>query len=123
MISKEDILDKREQDYFQGPVYGEFYYKIEEIHKAMDEYAKEIAIGFAVWCENGGYELWDDEGDGVWFEIGEAGERIKKLTNEELFMTYLKTFCKHQNAHWFHDNAPMYCPDCKTYLTDSKSHT
>lgn len=24
--------------------------------------------------------------------------------------------CKHSNAYHFHDNAPMYCPDCRNYL-------
>lgn len=28
--------------------------------------------------------------------------------------------CKHYNAYFFHDNAPMYCPDCKNYIDGGK---
>lgn len=24
--------------------------------------------------------------------------------------------CKHNNAFFFHDNAPMYCPQCESYV-------
>lgn len=27
-----------------------------------------------------------------------------------------KQKCKHNNAYFFHDNAPMYCPDCDNYI-------
>jgi len=24
--------------------------------------------------------------------------------------------CKHENAYYFHENAPAYCPDCEEYI-------
>jgi len=27
--------------------------------------------------------------------------------------------CFHEKAYYFHDNAPMYCPDCKQYINDT----
>lgn len=34
--------------------------------------------------------------------------------------TKKKLKCKHKNAYTFHENAPMYCPDCGKYVDGGK---
>jgi hypothetical protein len=31
-----------------------------------------------------------------------------------------KEKCTHENAYFFHENAPKYCPDCDKYIDGGK---
>lgn len=35
----------------------------------------------------------------------------------------MKTNCKHKRAYYFHENAPLYCPDCNQYIDGNEQHT
>ena len=63
------------------------------LHKAMDEYAKEISIGFAEFCGRYG----DKGPDGTWSEHMWSGNIMNgepDLTTEQLFDLYLQETSK-----------------------------
>ena len=44
-------------------------------------------------------------------------EKVKRMTSEMgLVIITARQKCRHRNAYYFHDNAPMYCPDCNEYV-------
>lgn len=46
-------------------------------------------------------------------------EKVKKMSGD-MGLTFItakqKQRCEHQRAYSFHENAPMYCPDCNEYV-------
>jgi len=58
-------------------------------------------------------------------ELRESGTSDKliqdRLTNYleaniDEFIECYEEECKHNKAYMFHENAPLYCPDCDTYI-------
>lgn len=41
---------------------------------------------------------------------------IELAIKEGRDVEYRKLDCEHDKAHYFHENAPAYCPTCNTYL-------
>lgn len=40
--------------------------------------------------------------------------------NDGVFYPVEKIECIHENAQFFHENAPMHCPDCNNYIDGDK---
>ena len=103
MRTKEEIYDKCIDDFFKPYKNGrqsitnklrKLSYKEMEF-KAMDLYAKEIAIGFYKWLKKaGGSCLLDKEGNVFWVFRDKANGILdyeKRYTYEELYDLYIKT--------------------------------
>ena len=89
MSRKEEILQKHYGEFdisngwmFDGPV--------QEVFNAMDEYAKEVAIGFDMWKMDGYWQY--NKVEGFYFKWDSKIE--ERATPDQLFNQYIQSLTK-----------------------------
>ena len=82
MKSKEEIL-------FSGKFNANLYASVQlnTIFESMDEYSKEVAIGFLEWTSKEDYMRLSNTVGHKWFKIG----KVPTFTTDGLFELYLKS--------------------------------
>lgn len=95
-MSKKEILDKHRSrlSIIATPNGGEIV-EIDFIETVMDEYAKEVAIGFGNWLLENGWKRGHDTAKDIlyWYKFDDNKNFFLKFTDEifELYVMYLKS--------------------------------
>lgn len=87
-MTKEEIINKVHPAAIENNYFKTMY--LNSTMEMMDEYAKEVAIGFKKWSDSFYIETGCDT-DGAVYHSHVSGESDEKFTEEQLFQSYLQS--------------------------------